>query len=226
MRILIIEDSEKTATFLKKGLKEKGYIVDVEYDGEKGFITAQTNIYDLIILDMMFPTMDGLKILEKLKKIKDYNTFIIVVSAKNKTTDIVHCLQLGADDYLVKPITFPELVSRIKALLRRSPVNLKDSLIFDGLKIDLNKQLVTRDGKELFLSKKEFQILEFLARNNKITVSRNELLEKIWNMSELSDKNIIEVQINRLRSKLDEGFDKKFIKTVRDGGYIFDDGID
>ncbi len=225
MRILIIEDSEKTAAFLKKGLKEKGYIVDVENDGMKGYITAQTNIYDLIILDVMLPSMDGHEILEKLKKIKDYNTFIIMVTAKDSTSEIVHCLQLGADDYLVKPITFPELVARIKALLRRSPVNVKESLIFDDLEIDLNKQLVIRDGKDLFLSKKEFQILELLARNNKITVSRNELLESIWNMTELTDKNIIEVQINRLRSKLDEGFDKKFIKTVRGGGYMFDDGI-
>ena len=159
MRILIIEDSEKTASFLKKGLKEKGYIVDVENDGMKGYITAQTNIYDLIILDVMLPSMDGHEILEKLKKIKDYNTFIIMVTAKDSTSEIVHCLQLGADDYLVKPITFPELVARIKALLRRSPVNVKESLIFDDLEIDLNKQLVIREGKELFLSKKEFQIL-------------------------------------------------------------------
>jgi two-component system copper resistance phosphate regulon response regulator CusR len=174
----------------------------------------------------MLPSMDGHEILEKLKKIKDYNTFIIIVTAKDSTSEIVHCLQLGADDYLVKPIKFPELVARIKALLRRSPVNVKESLIFDDLEIDLNKQLVIREGKELFLSKKEFQILELLARNNKITISRNELLESIWNMTELTDKNIIEVQINRLRTKLDEGFDKKFIKTVRGCGYMFDDGID
>ncbi len=224
MRILIIEDAEKAASFLKKGLTEKGYVVDVEHDGLEGFIQAQNNNYDIILLDVMLPNMDGWSILEKLKEIKTKHANIIMLTSKDHTDNIVKGLNLGADDYLTKPFTFTELVARIKAITRRKKTKKNNILVFHDLEINLNNQKVTRNGNVIDLAPKEFELLSLLAQNNKIVLSRHEILEKIWDIHFNMQKNLVEMQIKRLRSKIDDGFEKKLIKTVRGIGYMFDGG--
>ena len=222
MKILIIEDAEKTASFLKKGLTEKGYVVDVESNGHEGLILAQVNNYDLIVLDVMLPEMDGWSILKELRT-SDNKTYIIMLTARDDIEDKVKGLNLGADDYLVKPFAFSELVARIQTVLRRQSSIQKDIMIFSDLEVDLNKKKVTREGCKIELTPKEFMLLSLLIRNNSVALSRSEISEKIWNINFDTDTNVVDVHIRRLRAKIDDGFKKKFIKTVRGIGYMFDE---
>ena len=222
MKILIIEDAEKTASFLKKGLTEKGYVVDVESNGQEGLILAQVNNYDLIILDVMLPQLDGWSILKELRA-SDNKTHIIMLTARDDIEDKVKGLNLGADDYLVKPFAFSELVARIQTVLRRKPTIQKDILAFADLEIDFNKKKVSREGKKIELTPKEFMLLSLLIRNHNVALSRSEISEKIWNINFDTDTNVVDVHIRRLRAKIDDGFSKKFIKTVRGIGYMFDE---
>ncbi|MGY3804156.1 heavy metal response regulator transcription factor [Pigmentibacter ruber] len=222
MKILIIEDAEKTASFLKKGLTEKGYVVDVESNGQEGLILAQVNNYDLIILDVMLPQLDGWSILKELRA-SDNKTHIIMLTARDDIEDKVKGLNLGADDYLVKPFAFSELVARIQTVLRRKPTIQKDILSFADLEIDFNKKKVSREGKKIELTPKEFMLLSLLIRNHNVALSRSEISEKIWNINFDTDTNVVDVHIRRLRAKIDDGFNKKFIKTVRGIGYMFDE---
>ncbi len=222
MKILIIEDAEKTASFLKKGLTEKGYVVDVESNGQEGLILAQVNNYDLIILDVMLPQLDGWSILKELRA-SDNKTHIIMLTARDDIEDKVKGLNLGADDYLVKPFAFSELVARIQTVLRRKPTIQKDILTFADLEIDFNKKKVSREGNKIELTPKEFMLLSLLVRNHNVALSRSEISEKIWNINFDTDTNVVDVHIRRLRAKIDDGFSRKFIKTVRGIGYMFDE---
>ena len=222
MKILIIEDAEKTASFLRKGLTEKGYVVDVESNGQEGLVLAQVNNYDLIILDVMLPQLDGWSILKELRA-SDNNTYIIMLTARDDTEDKVKGLNLGADDYLVKPFAFSELVARIQTVLRRQSTIQKDIMVFADLEIDMNKKKVSREGNKIDLTPKEFMLLSLLIRNNSIALSRSEISEKIWNINFDTDTNVVDVHIRRIRAKIDDGFAKKFIKTVRGIGYMFDE---
>lgn len=222
MKILIIEDAEKTASFLRKGLTEKGYVVDVESNGQEGLVLAQVNNYDLIILDVMLPQLDGWSILKELRA-SDNKTYIIMLTARDDTEDKVKGLNLGADDYLVKPFAFSELVARIQTVLRRQSTIQKDIMVFADLEIDMNKKKVSREGNKIDLTPKEFMLLSLLIRNNSIALSRSEISEKIWNINFDTDTNVVDVHIRRIRAKIDDGFAKKFIKTVRGIGYMFDE---
>ncbi|APJ03419.1 heavy metal response regulator transcription factor [Silvanigrella aquatica] len=222
MRILIIEDAEKTASFLKKGLTEKGYVVDIESNGQEGLYLAQMNNYDLIILDVMLPEMDGWSILKELRT-SDNKTYIIMLTARDDIDDKVKGLNLGADDYLVKPFAFSELVARIQTILRRKPTIQKDIIVIGDLEVDLNKKRVSRGGVKIDLTPKEFMLLSLLIRNNNVALSRSEISEKIWNINFDTDTNVVDVHIRRLRAKIDDDYEKKFIKTVRGIGYMFDE---
>lgn len=221
MKILIIEDEIKTASFLRKGLSEKGFVVDIETNGNEGLIMAQTNQYDLIVLDIMLPDRDGWSILNELRAL-DNKVRVIMLTARDNVSDKVKGLNLGADDYLVKPFAFSELVARIQTILRRHSAIQKETFIFEDFEVHLNNKKVMREGKNIELTPKEFMLLTLLIRNNNIALSRSEISEKIWNINFDTDTNVVDVHIRRLRAKIDDGYEKKLIKTVRGLGYMFD----
>ena len=219
MRILVIEDEKKIADFVKRGLKEEGYAVDVAYDGENGFFLAKTNDYDLILLDLMIPKMDGIALCKKLKEEKIF-TPIIMLTAKTTVKDKVTGLDSGADDYLTKPFVFEELLARIRAILRKKEGKAPTVLQIDDLILDLLSHKVTRSGKEIPLTAKEYSLLEYLMRNSGNIVTRTMISEHVWDIDFDTFTNVIDVYINYLRNKIDSGYKKKLINTVRGRGYI------
>jgi len=219
MRILVVEDEKKIADFIKRGLKEEGYAVDVAYDGEEGLFKVNTNEYDLVLLDLMLPKIDGLSLCKKLKASK-VNTPVIMLTAKDSVKDKVVGLDSGADDYLTKPFAFEELLARIRAILRKHDSQAPTKLTIADLEIDLLTHKVTRASKDIELTTKEYSLLEYLMRNKGVIVTRTMISEHVWDIDFDTFTNVIDVYINYLRNKIDSGFDDKLIHTVRGRGYI------
>ncbi len=222
MRILVIEDEKKIAEFVRRGLREEGYAVDIAADGEEGHYLATSNEYDLIILDLMIPKIDGLTLCRTLRKEK-INIPIIMVTAKNTVQDKVTGLDTGANDYLTKPFAFEELLARVRALLRHKEAGSATKLKAGDLAADLLTHKVTRGGKEIELTAKEFALLEYLMRNAGAVITRTMISEHVWDINFDTDTNIIDVYINYLRRKIDDGFKKKLIQTIRGRGYSIRD---
>ena len=220
MRILIIEDEKSLADVIKKGLKEEGYAVDVAYNGEDGLFMAENEPFDIAILDIMLPIIDGITILKRIRK-KGIKTSVIMLTARDALMDKVSGLDGGADDYLTKPFSFEELLARIRALIRRGS-GVKSSVIETegGLVIDMATHEVKREAKNIMLSSKEYALLEYMAINRNKVLSRTLLIEHLYNQDFDLDSNIIDVFINRIRNKIDKGFNIRLIHTIRGDGYI------
>ncbi len=222
MHILIIEDDKKTAAYLRKGLSENGFVVDVAYQGVDGLHLAQTGNHDLIILDVTIPERDGWSVIKEVRR-SGKQTPLLFLTARDSVQDRVKGLELGADDYLVKPFAFSELLARVHSILRRRPTQQPEILCIAGLEIDLLRHKATRDGKRLDLTPKEFALLSLLARRTGEVLSRTLISEQVWDMNFDSDTNVVDVAVRRLRRKMDDPFDKKLIHTVRGVGYVFED---
>lgn len=218
MRVLIVEDERKVADFLRRGLEQERYAVDVAYDGEEGAYQAENVDYDVIILDLMLPKLSGLDVLQRLRA-KKPNVPVLVLTAKTTVEDRVAGLDRGADDYLLKPFTFAELSARVRALLRRGAREATELQIAD-LKLDAVRRQVTRGGRKINLSPKEFALLEYLLRNARRPVPRNMIIEHVWDIHFDSVTNVVDVYINYLRNKIDKGFSPPLIHTLRGVGYI------
>lgn len=222
MRILIIEDETKTAAFLSKGLTESGFVVDTEENGEEGLLLALSKSYDLIILDVMLPGRDGWSILTILRH-SGKQVPVLFLSARDEVQNRVKGLEMGADDYLIKPFAFSELLARVRLLLRRTPARQHESLQVADLEIDFSRQKAIRKGRQLDLTAKEFALLSLLVRRVGELLTRTLIAEQVWDINFDSDTNIIDVAIRRLRSKVDDPFEKKLIHTVRGVGYVFEE---
>ena len=225
MRILVIEDEPKLAAYLRKGLSEGGYVVDVALDGIDGAHLAVQGSYDLVVLDVMLPGIDGFGVLKALRQARD--TPVLMLTARDRVEDKVRGLQEGADDYLAKPFAFSELLARVQALLRRgggerNPQEVTALRLAD-LEVDLLRRRATRSGKRLDLTAKEFTLLTLLLRRRGEVLSRTVLAEQVWDMNFDSDTNVVEVAVRRLRSKLDDPFETKLLHTVRGMGYVLED---
>lgn len=219
MRILVVEDEVKIAQFIKRGLKEEGYAVDVSHDGEQGHFMLSSNDYDAIILDIMLPKVDGLELCRKLRQ-EGNQTPIIMLTAKDTVKDKVKGLDSGADDYLSKPFAFEELLARVRVLLRKKDGRIQTQLKVDDLVLDLLTHKVTRSGRDIDLTVKEYALLEYLMRNAGNIVTRTMISEHVWDINFDTFTNVIDVYINYLRNKVDSGFDIKMIHTVRGKGYL------
>jgi two-component system copper resistance phosphate regulon response regulator CusR len=222
MKILVVEDEKKSAMNLEKGLTESGYEVDVAEQGDAGLRMARAGEYDLIILDVMLPHRDGWSILSELRK-EGKHTPVLFLTARDTVEDRVKGLELGADDYLVKPFAFSELLARVKSVLRRNPQRQPELVKIGDLELDLFKQRAVRSGKKLDLTPKEFSLLSLLARRSGEVLSRNTIAEQVWDMTFDTDTNVVDVHVRRLRSKLDDPFDRKLIHTVRGVGYVLNE---
>jgi heavy metal response regulator len=219
MRILIIEDEGKIAAFLKRGLKEEGYAVDVAADGEQGYFLASTQDCDLIILDLMLPGLDGLNLCRKLRA-EGNEARILVLTARDKVRDKVQGLNAGADDYLTKPFAFEELLARVRALLRKREAGSPTKLQVADLTMDLLTHKVLRAGREIELTSREFALLEYLIRNVATVVTRTMIAEHVWDVNFDTFTNVIDVYMSYLRNKIDRDFPDKLIRTVRGRGYV------
>lgn len=220
MKILVVEDEHKIANSLKKGLEQESYVCDVSYDGLEGYDLASSEPYEVIILDIMLPGMDGVTICKKLRSAK-IHTPILMLTARGQLQDKVDGLNSGADDYLTKPFAFEELLARVRALVRRPKEQTPTKLSYDNLTLDTNSFIVSRDSKEINLSKKEFMLLEFLLRHPQVTFTKDQLIERVWSMDADILPNTVEVYIGYLRRKIDAAFPKSkaIIQTVRGFGY-------
>ncbi len=218
MRILVIEDERKIAQFIKRGLKEEGYAVDLANDGQEGHFLATTNDYDVIILDVMIPVMDGISLCKQLRKEKVV-TPIIMLTAKADVEDKVEGLDAGADDYLTKPFAFEELLARLRVHLRKTKSDHTAELVLADLKVNLLTQQVLRANKLLELTTKEYALLVYLLRHQGQVVTRTQIAEHVWDIHFDSDTNVIDVYVNYLRRKIDESFDVKLLHTIRGRGY-------
>lgn len=221
-RILIVEDERKTAAFLEKGLLENGFFIDISRDGEHGLRNALAGNYDLVVLDIMLPERDGWSILSEMRA-AGIRTPVLVLTARDSVRDRVRGLHLGADDYLVKPFAFSELLARIQSILRRSGAALPETFRIADLEVDLLRQRASRGGERLDLTQKEFALLALLARNRGRPLSRDMIAREVWDVSFESDSNVVDVHVRRLRSKIDDPYDRKLLQTVRGVGYVLDD---
>ncbi|MHB1687416.1 MAG: heavy metal response regulator transcription factor [Ignavibacteriaceae bacterium] len=221
MKILVVEDEAKTSAYIKKGLTESGFNVETCGNGIDGLKLTQSNNYDLIILDVMLPGKDGWSILKQLRA-ESRQMHVIFLTAKDTIFDKVKGLELGADDYLVKPFAFTELLARVRAILRRGKSIQTDILKIADLSIDLLRQAAYRDGQILSLTKKEFLLLSLLAQHEGEVLSRTMIAEQIWNIKFIIDTNIIDVAVRRLRQKVDDPYLVKLIHTVRGVGYALE----
>lgn len=219
MKILVVEDEHKIANSIKKGLLQEAYVVDVAYDGETGFDLAASQDYDVIVLDLMLPEISGLEICRRLRQEEKVQTPILILTAKGELDDRVAGLDAGADDYLVKPFAFVELLARIKALSRRPKNRLGQILKAGDLTLDTNKFLVKRAGQEIKLSKKEYTLLKYLLAQKGQIVSKQQIIDHVWDYEADILPNTVEVYIGYLRKKIDKPFKKKLIETVRGFGY-------
>lgn len=222
MRILLVEDEKKLADIITRGLKAEGFSVDIAADGGYGLEMSMSYDYDLLVLDIMLPKLSGSELLEKIRK-KNRQVPIIMLTAKDAVADKVKHMDAGADDYLTKPFAFSELLVRIRALLRRAPVQRNDVLSIKDLEIDRLARQVKRAGKRIELSAKEYALLEYMLLNAGRVLSRNMIIEHVWDQSFEGLTNIVDVYIRQLRTKVDEGHTIKLIKTIRSVGYVMND---
>jgi heavy metal response regulator len=219
MRILIVEDEKKVAAFIKKGLEEETYAVDIAIDGEEGLHLGEQNPYDLIILDLMLPKINGLDILSHLRA-KKIETPILLLTAKDSVEDKVEGLNQGADDYLTKPFAFSELLARIRVLLRRGKNETKTTLEIADLTLDLVSHKVNRGNEEIELTGKEYSLLEYFMRNQEKVLTRTMIAEHVWDYNFDTFTNVIDVYVNHLRKKIDKNFPAKLLHTLRGVGYV------
>jgi two-component system copper resistance phosphate regulon response regulator CusR len=222
VRVLIVEDEPKSAAYLRKGLSEHGYVADVAQNGQDGLYLAQSSDYDLLVLDVMLPGRDGWSVISELRR-SGKQTPVLFLTARDSVPDRVKGLELGADDYLVKPFAFSELLARIRTILRRGPVRPSESLRFADLELDLLTHRAMRAGKRLDLTPKEFLLLALLVRRAGEVLSRTLIAEQVWDMNFDSATNVVDVHVRRLRSKMDDPFDRKLIRTVRGIGYVLEE---
>ena len=222
MKILIIEDELKTEQYLRRGLTEAGFVTDGVRDGRDGLHLALTEIYDLVILDVMLPGIDGWEILQRMRR-AERHVPVLILSARDQVVDRVKGLELGADDYLLKPFDFAELLARVRAILRRGKANQAvEKLQVADLELNLTSRRVTRAGKRIGVTAKEFTLLEFIMRRQGEVLPRSLIASQVWDMNFDSDTNVIEVAMRRLRAKVDDDFDVKLIRTIRGMGYVLE----
>jgi heavy metal response regulator len=222
MRILVIEDEKKVASFLKKGLEEEHYAVDTAFDGEEGLALAQINEYDLIILDIMLPKLDGMEVLRRIRG-NGSSVPILMLTAKDSIEDIISGLDSGSDDYLTKPFSFAELLARVRALFRRRMKEKTDILRVGDLSLSTSTHQVERGGGKIELTAKEYALLEYFMRNPNRVLTRTLIAEHVWDLYFDPSTNVVDVYVNYLRKKIDWGFKKKLIHTVRGSGYMMKD---
>jgi DNA-binding response OmpR family regulator len=221
MRILLVEDEKKLAAIVARGLKAEGFAVDIAADGMVAMELAISYAYDAIILDIMLPKLNGTQVLENIRQ-KNKQIPILMLTAKDAVADKVKHLSAGADDYLTKPFAFSELLVRVRALLRRAPVQRDDMITIADLEIDRLNRQVKRAGKRIDVSSKEYALLEYLILNSGRVLSRNMIIEHVWDQSFEGLTNIVDVYIRQLRAKIDDGYNIKLIRTVRGAGYVLD----
>ena len=219
MRILVIEDDSRVASFIRRGLSADKFLVDISPDGQSGLELAVSKDYSLIVLDLMLPGMTGQDVLAVLRKTNRVVP-VLVLTARGAVRDKVELFQKGCDDYLTKPFAFAEFQARVKALLRRGKTETQDTLQVADLRVDFNKRQVTRGGKKIDLTLKEFALLEYLLRNAGQVLSRSMIVDHVWDQSFDSFTNVVDVYIRYLRNKIDQGFEPKLIHTVRGVGYV------
>ena len=223
MHILIIEDEQKIAAFLRRGLMENGFVADVAEDGEKGLDYALVRKIDLIILDVVLPKRDGWSLITELRQ-AGLHTPVLFLTARDSVHDRVKGFDLGADDYLIKPFHFSELLARVRSLLRRSAVRREETIEIGDLQIDPRRHKATRGGTLLNLTPKEFSLLLHLANSAGDVISRTEIVEQVWDINFDTGTNVVDVMMRRLRAKLDDPFEKKMIETIRGIGYVLKAG--
>ena len=221
MKILIVEDEQKTGDYLKQGLSEAGFVADLARDGIDGLHLALTGDYDLVVLDVMLPRLDGWEVLREIRQ-KGKHLPVLFLTARDQVEDRVKGLEYGADDYLVKPFAFSELLARVRALLRRGRTSEPELLQVADLELDLLRRRVTRAGRRIDLTAKEFALLELLLRRQGEVLPRSLIASQVWDMNFDSDTNVIEVAVRRLRAKIDDDFETKLIRTVRGMGYVLE----
>jgi two-component system, OmpR family, copper resistance phosphate regulon response regulator CusR len=221
MKILVIEDEAKTAKFLKKGFGEAGFVVDVAEDGAEGLNLVLGLEFDLIVLDLMLPGLDGWQVLSRLRE-KNRQALVLILTARDAVPERVRGFDLGADDYMVKPFAFSELLARVRSLLRRAAPRPQETIRMADLEIDVLRHRATRAGQRLELTTKEFLLLSLLARRPGEVLSRTLIAESVWDMNFDSDTNVVDVNVRRLRSKVDDPFPLKLIHTVRGAGYVLE----
>ena len=220
MRILIVEDEPKTAAYIRKGLTEHGYVVDLAVNGTDGLHMALTSPYDLVLLDVMLPGTDGWTVLQTLRRQRD--TPVFMLSARDAVADRVRGLQLGADDYLIKPFAFSELLARVQTILRRGALKPATVLRVADLELDTARRRVSRAGQRIDLTAREYALLDHFMRHEGQALSRTLIAEHVWDMNFDSDTNVVDVAVRRLRAKIDDPFERKLIHTVRGVGYVFE----
>ena len=223
MRILIVEDEKKVARFIQQGLEEEHYTVDVAHDGDRGAVLAETQSYDLLILDVMLPKMSGIEVTQRIRANK-VSTPVLMLTAKTSTEDKVAGLDSGADDYLTKPFAFAELLARVRSLLRRGSKEKSTTLTIDDLVLDTVTHKARRGTRAIELTAKEYALLEYFLRNKDRVLSRTIISEHIWDYNFDTGTNLIDVYVNHLRNKVDAGFDTRLIHTVRGVGYVMREG--
>lgn len=222
MKVLIVEDEPKMAETLRKGLTQAGFVVDVTHEGEDGLHLARTGQYDLVVLDVMLPARDGWSVLTELRR-AGKSTPILMLTARDSVPDRVKGLELGADDYLAKPFAFAELVARARAIVRRGAQRAPEVLRVADLEVDLVSHRASRAGQRLDMSAREFTLLSLLIRRAGEVVPRARIVEDVWDINFDGDSNVLDVQVRRLRAKVDDAFDRKLIHTVRGVGYVLED---
>ncbi|MBR4334228.1 MAG: response regulator transcription factor [Clostridia bacterium] len=223
-KILLVEDEEKLARFVELELKHEGYAVDKAFDGREGLEKAEGGGYDLLLLDIMLPGLNGLEVLRRLRKAGSEMP-VIMLTARDAVMDKVTGLDMGADDYVTKPFSIEELLARIRAALRKQSAQKQDSglLSCGGLTVDVSRHRVTREGKDIELTGREFSLLQYFMENKTIVLTRDQLLEKVWGYEYLGETNVVDVYVRYLRGKIDDGFDQKLLQTVRGVGYVLRD---
>lgn len=225
MRILIVEDEQKVSALVQRGLTAERYAVDIASDGVEGLELSEAYPYDLILVDLMLPRLAGGDLLQRIRR-KNTSVPVLVLTARDSIDDKVKLFELGADDYLTKPFAFAELLVRVKALLRRGPVNRSSTLRIGDLELDRLTQQVRRAGRRIELTAKEYSLLEYLMQNEERVLSRNMIIEHVWDQSFDGITNIVDVYVRHLRSKVDDGNPMKMIRTVRGTGYMIRSGCE
>lgn len=219
-KILLVEDEEKLARFIELELTHEGYQVDKAFDGRSGLTAAENGRYDLMLLDIMLPDLNGLEVLRRIRRVSGLP--VILLTARDAVMDKVTGLDTGADDYITKPFSIEELLARIRAALRRKTAHAQKETLFSlaGLTLDVSRRRVTRDGREIELTGREFSLLQYFMENATIVLTREQLLEAVWGYAYMGETNVVDVYVRYLRGKIDDGFEKKLLHTVRGVGYV------